>query len=34
MDTRWGDVDSKLSDVMEKIDGLKEAFDTKLDAKF
>jgi hypothetical protein len=29
-----GDVDSKLTDAMEKIEGLKEAFNTKLDAKF
>jgi hypothetical protein len=34
MDTRLGDVDSKLFDAMEKIDGLEEAFNTKLDAKF
>jgi hypothetical protein len=29
-----GDVDSKLSDAMEKIDGLEAAFNAKLDAKF
>jgi hypothetical protein len=29
-----GDVDSKLSDTMEKIDGLEEAFNVKLDTKF
>jgi hypothetical protein len=34
MDTRLGDVDSKLSVAMEKIDGLQEAFNAKLDAKF
>jgi hypothetical protein len=28
------DVDSKLSDAMEKIDGLEDAFNAKLDAKF
>jgi hypothetical protein len=33
MDTRLGDVDSKLFDAMEKIDGLEEAFNTKIDAK-
>jgi hypothetical protein len=34
MDTRLGDEDSNLSNVMEKIDGLETAFNTKLDAKF
>jgi hypothetical protein len=34
MDTRLGDVDSKLSDAMQKIDGLEAAFNAKLDAKF
>jgi hypothetical protein len=34
VDTRLGDVDSKLSYAMEKIDGLEEAFNAKLDAKF
>jgi hypothetical protein len=34
MDTRLGDVDSKLSDAMEKIDGLEEAFNAKLNTKF
>jgi hypothetical protein len=34
MDTLLGDVDSKLSDAMEKIDGLEEAFKAKLDDKF
>jgi hypothetical protein len=34
MDTRLGDVDSKLSDAMEKIDGLEAAFNAKLDVKF
>jgi hypothetical protein len=29
-----GDVDSKLSDAMEQIDGLEEAFTAKLDAMF
>jgi hypothetical protein len=29
-----GDVDSKLSNAMEKIDGLKGALNAKLDAKF
>jgi hypothetical protein len=34
VDTRLGDVDSKLSDAMEKNDGLEEAFNAKLDTKF
>jgi hypothetical protein len=34
VDTCLGDVDSKLFDAMEKIDGLEVAFNTKLDAKF
>jgi hypothetical protein len=34
VDTCLGDVDSKLSDAMEKIDGLEEAFSAKLHAKF
>jgi hypothetical protein len=34
VDTRFGNVDSKLSDAMEKIDGLEEAFNAKLNAKF
>jgi hypothetical protein len=34
VDTRLGDVDSKLFDVMEKIVGLDESFNAKLDAKF
>jgi hypothetical protein len=34
VDTRLEDVDSKLSDVMEKIYSLKPAFNAKLDAKF
>jgi hypothetical protein len=29
MDTHLGDVDSKLSNMMEKIDGLEEAFNAK-----
>jgi hypothetical protein len=32
--TRLGDVDSKLSDAMDKIAGLEESFNAKLDAKF
>jgi hypothetical protein len=31
VDTCLGDVDSMISDAMEKIDGLEEAFNTKLD---
>jgi hypothetical protein len=34
VDTSLGDFDSKLSDAMEKIDGLEEAFKTKINAKF
>jgi hypothetical protein len=34
MNTRLGDVDSKISYAMEKIDGLEESFNAKLDAKF
>jgi hypothetical protein len=34
VDTCLGDVDSKLSDAMGKIDGLEEAFNAKVDAKF
>jgi hypothetical protein len=34
VDTRLGDVDSKLSDAMDKIAGLQASFNTKLDAKF
>jgi hypothetical protein len=34
VDTRFGDVDSKLSDAMEKIDGHEEALNAKIDAKF
>ncbi|KAK1665171.1 hypothetical protein QYE76_053330 [Lolium multiflorum] len=34
VDLRLGDVDSKLTDAMEKIEGLEESFKTKLDAKF
>jgi hypothetical protein len=34
VDTRLGDVDSKLSNTMEKIDGLEVAFHSKLDTKF
>jgi hypothetical protein len=34
MDTRLGDVDSKLSDAMDKIAGLEASFNAKLDAKF
>jgi hypothetical protein len=34
IDTCLGDADSKLSDAMEKIDGLEEDFNAKLDAKF
>jgi hypothetical protein len=30
----WDDVDSKLFDAMEKIDGLEAAFNANLDAKF
>jgi hypothetical protein len=34
VDTCLGDVDSKLSDAMDKIAGLEASFNTKLDAKF
>jgi hypothetical protein len=34
VDTRLGDVDSKLSDAIDKIAGLEASFNTKLDAKF
>jgi hypothetical protein len=34
VDTRLGDIDSKLSDAMDKIAGLEASFNTKLDAKF
>jgi hypothetical protein len=34
VDTRLGDFDSKLSDAMEKIEGLEEAFNANPDAKF
>jgi hypothetical protein len=34
VDTRLGDVDSKLSDAMDKIVGLEASFNTKLDAQF
>jgi hypothetical protein len=34
IDSRLGEVDTKLTDAMEKIDGLEEAFTTKLDVKF
>jgi hypothetical protein len=34
VDSRLGDVDSKFSDAMEKIGGLEESLNTKLDAKF
>jgi hypothetical protein len=34
VDACLGDVDSKLTDALEKIDGLEEAFSTKLDDKF
>jgi hypothetical protein len=34
VDTRLGEVDSKLSDAMDKIAGLEASFNTKLDAKF
>jgi hypothetical protein len=34
VDTLFGDVDSKLPDAMEKIDGHKEALNAKIDAKF
>jgi hypothetical protein len=31
---RLGDVDSKLTDALEKIDGLEGSFNTKIDTKF
>ncbi|KAK1611076.1 hypothetical protein QYE76_034749 [Lolium multiflorum] len=34
VDGRLGDVDAKLTDALDKIDGLEAAFNTKLDAKF
>jgi hypothetical protein len=34
VDTRLGDVDSKLSDAMDKIAGLEASFNAKLDTKF
>jgi hypothetical protein len=34
VDTRLGDVDSKLSDAMDKIAGLEASFNTKLDVRF
>jgi hypothetical protein len=34
VDTRLGDVDSKLSDAMDKIAGLEASFNAKLDAKY
>jgi hypothetical protein len=34
VNTRLGDVDYKLSDVMDKIAGLEASFNAKLDAKF
>jgi hypothetical protein len=34
VETRLGDVDSKLSDAMDKIAGLEASFNTKLDARF
>jgi hypothetical protein len=34
VDTRLGDIDSKLSDAMDKIAGLEASFNTKLDAWF
>jgi hypothetical protein len=34
VDTHLGDVHSKLSDAMDKIAGLEESFNAKLDAKF
>jgi hypothetical protein len=34
VDTRLGDVDSKLSSTIDKIAGLEASFNTKLDAKF
>jgi hypothetical protein len=34
VDTRLGDVDSKLSDTMDKIVGIEASFNAKLDGKF
>ncbi|KAK1648895.1 hypothetical protein QYE76_066700 [Lolium multiflorum] len=34
VDGRLGDVDAKLTDALDKIDGLEAAFNSKLDAKF
>ncbi|KAK1664082.1 hypothetical protein QYE76_052241 [Lolium multiflorum] len=34
VDARLGDVDAKLTDALDKMDGLEEAFSSKLDAKF
>jgi hypothetical protein len=34
VDSRLCDVDSKFSDAVDKIGGLEESFNTKLDAKF
>jgi hypothetical protein len=34
VDSRLADVDSKFSDAMDKIAGLEESFNTKLDAMF
>ncbi|KAK1695620.1 hypothetical protein QYE76_012317 [Lolium multiflorum] len=34
VDGRLGDVDAKLTDALDKIDGLEGAFNSKLDAKF
>ncbi|KAK1626629.1 hypothetical protein QYE76_000944 [Lolium multiflorum] len=34
VDARHGDVDSKLTDTLDKMDGLETAFKSKLDAKF
>ncbi|KAK1649016.1 hypothetical protein QYE76_066821 [Lolium multiflorum] len=34
VDARLGDVDAKLTDALDKMDGLEAAFNSKLDAKF
>jgi hypothetical protein len=34
VETRLGDIDSKLSDAMDKISGLEASFNAKLDTKF
>ena len=34
VDARIGDVDAKLTDALDKLDGLETAFNSKLDAKF